>query len=464
MIDFDNLILKIYLIIFISAILVSAGYSQESDFLKVSFSSLKENDILGTIKNSDKNKPTFKFQITDAGKEEANVEKFFRLRFSKGELLEPDQDLIFDFSHRMLLLPNGLNTVEVVDIRTDPPTIKGKFIAFLDEKNSDPPEPGESFSETEIEIAAQEKVNEILITDGLINDNGVWIKNNIVHLFIDQTGKLYGNGIPTVATEDQYFQVHLLYAKSDVNKYVYRFSYSGTYTPTFNIYGTPSVEEGTEGTSGGEDRLPVIGRLDYAVIGKFTSQFNIQLIRENTTGERSLTTLLNSTIPIAKKYHVSITTGLVATFLKNPQNIRTSTLPDGNTTLIADDPNSRGMLTLMAIFYPKPRYFIHDNKGFMNKESFGIAVGTRIDRDQIENLFVGLQSDFARGGSVIAGIHYGRQNAVAGYDDFEFGKDIYTGPPIENNIIQQWKANFFIGINLDLRVVRNFLAISSPEL
>ena len=67
-----------------------------------------------------------------------------------------------------------------------------------------------------------------------------------------------------------------------------------------------------------------------------------------------------------------------------------------------------------------------------------------------------MQSDFARGGSLVFGVHYGRRNVVQGYEKFNYGKDKFTGN-LDGRVVKEWGPGFFAGVNLDLRIIQYFL-------
>ncbi|WP_044206318.1 hypothetical protein [Flammeovirga sp. OC4] len=276
----------------------------------------------------------------------------------------------------------------------------------------------------------------------------LFLENNIVHIYIDENGNLIKTGIPTTAKESYLYQVHLLYEANYCDFAVYEFTYDGAYSPKFSILNT-GEEETAELNSEDDDTEPVIKEIEFAVIGPFTDEFDIKIVKK-VTGKKDRV-LLNHKIDVAKLYHVSISTGLLFSSLRNPQNIETFTKANGETTLVADDPRDRGMLTIMATFYPWGRSFLFPPEGgVFDKSRFGIQVGTRLDSKAAENFFAGLSHDFARGGTFSYGLHYGRRNYVAGARNFDFGNDIFDLP--ELNVKQEWGVGFYVGVVIDTRV------------
>jgi hypothetical protein len=278
----------------------------------------------------------------------------------------------------------------------------------------------------------------------------LFLRDNIVHIYVDENGNLIKTGIPTTAKESYLYQVHLLYEANDCNKAAYEFTYDGAYSPKFNILNTGEKSSVAElNASQDDDAEPVIKELEFAVIGPFTDEFEIKLVKK-VKGEKDRI-LLNHKIDIAKLYHVSISTGLLYSSLRNPQNIEAFTKANGETTLVADDPRDRGMLTVMATFYPWGRSFLFPPEGgIFDRSRLGVQVGTRLDDKIAENFFAGISHDFARGGTFSYGVHYGRRNYVAGTRDFDFGNDVFDLPELK--IKQEWGLGIYVGVVIDTRV------------
>jgi hypothetical protein len=279
---------------------------------------------------------------------------------------------------------------------------------------------------------------------GIQERTGAFIdKNNIVHIFVDNFGKYYGYGTPTVATEQYTYQVHILTA--DCLKASYNFDFTGAYNPQFNIDSNSPSSAKAQSNPGD---IPILVK-DCAVIGPFTDKFTFNLTR-NVKGKTE--TVVNPTIPVAKMYYVSVTVGLVGTTLKNPQNITRAPLnKTGDTTLVADDPKTRGLLSIMAIYYPSGRSFLFPPSGGpFDISRIGIVVGTQVGDSANENFLLGLSNDFARGGAITYGLHFGNRNVVSGAPNFNYGSDKFTQPAL--NVKKQWNVGFFFGVSIDTRV------------
>jgi hypothetical protein len=163
--------------------------------------------------------------------------------------------------------------------------------------------------------------------------------------------------------------------------------------------------------------------------------------------------ILDRKINIAKLYHVSISTGFLGTTLRNPTGVQKVLMTDGapgDSTLVADDPTGRGIVSVTAVFYPKGRSFLLPPRGgIFSPERLGIIVGAQLSDKLQENFLAGLTFDFARGGSLSFGAHYGRRNYVTRYDKFDFGKERFTGDLV---VKKEWALGFFMGVTIDTRV------------
>ena len=269
------------------------------------------------------------------------------------------------------------------------------------------------------------------------------LDHDLIHLFIFQDGNLLLSGFPTTATERNKFQVHLF--KENGNKEEYLLQYAGIYGPTLN-------------TTASKERAPAIAdgtiiNLPFAEIGPFTGSLTLTLKKRNPGAD--YTTIILPTIQIAKTIHASIGTGFVYTFLKDASNIRMLPLPNGDTTLVADEVNGKASLNIIATFYPWGRNnLMLPSDQF--KDHFGIIVGTTFGSGaaNFKNVLLGGEYDFSIGGSVIAGLNLVKRQKVTGvdYHNFEFGTSKFTGGNLENKKYYSWDAGLFIGVLVDSRI------------
>jgi hypothetical protein len=291
----------------------------------------------------------------------------------------------------------------------------------------------------------------------------VYRQGNKIIIYVDAAGHLLKTPMPTTGIRGFTYEVHLIKREQD-QTYDYQVSRpDGGLTDEYNIYYPQTLKSGNATPSGATvqpDPNNNLQEIIFSPIGPYEQDFKLSLIRTNLNNDKELPVdILGQKIKVAKFYYVSIQGGLFATTLRNPKNIKPAVMPDGDTTLTADDPSTRGIFTIMAVYYPSGRSFLFPPKGgIFSPERFGIVIGTRLDKDQFENFLGGVQFDFARGGSVSLGAHYGRRDFVEGRRDFNFGRDKFTGT-LENNVRKGWDLGFFIGATVDVRIL-NFLFAS----
>ena len=275
-------------------------------------------------------------------------------------------------------------------------------------------------------------------------------RGNTILLLVDAQGNYLVKGPPTSAFRQNTYQVVLFKRKED--PMIYQLIPPVSFlSDQFNIYG--DTVKISKQSAAGETGIEFI---EFAEIGPYEEAFNIQVKKTNPLDVTKTSNIIDTRVSVAKLYHVSIQGALLSTSLRDPQNIMKSVMENGDTTLTADDPKGRGLFAVMAVWYPWGRSFVFPPRGgLFSKERFGVVVGVRADKDQFKNFLGGLQFDFARGGSISLGVHYGRHTVVTGKKRFDFGKDVFTGN-ITEKVRQDWDLGAYIGVNIDIRVL-NFL-------
>lgn len=278
---------------------------------------------------------------------------------------------------------------------------------------------------------------------------------NVIHIFLDDKGNFLYSGMPTTATQENTYRFHILSLSSDKS---FRLRADGVFKPgLLNIHDTSVDPDAVVANAAdGGARVYVY---EMGAEGPFTDEATFRI-----TDADNAVPILDRKIRIAKLYHVSIATGLLGTSLRNPTAIQKVAMTDGapgDSTLVANDPDGRGILSITAVYYPKGRSFLLPPRGgLFSAERMGIIVGAQLSDKLQENFLAGLTFDFARGGSLSFGAHYGRRNYVTRYDNFEFGKDRFTGDLV---VKKEWAVGFFMGVTIDTRVALRLLNITPDE-
>ncbi|MEZ5106644.1 MAG: hypothetical protein R2757_19230 [Draconibacterium sp.] len=274
--------------------------------------------------------------------------------------------------------------------------------------------------------------------------NNIIKVNNTVHIFVDEFGRTYFTGWPTTSREDYSYTIHLFYYYDGANEKNFVASFDGVFEPVFEIYNNPKVTGASTSALKDNSDKPLVGvkEVIFSNNGPYTGSFTVKIAEKDSSQ-----LLVNKTINVAKTHHISLSAGLVSSFLKDPSGFEKYPLDGGDSTLIADDPESRGLITLMATFYPKPRNLLFPPTNW--QERIGFVVGTRIDKNFNENFLSGVSYDVARGMALTAGAHYGRVNKLVYDGDFTFGETPYSR---EIKSKKEWKVGWYFGLVIDLRV------------
>ncbi|MCE7990979.1 MAG: hypothetical protein HEP71_03330 [Roseivirga sp.] len=289
-------------------------------------------------------------------------------------------------------------------------------------------------------------------------NNGLFIDGNIISIIMNHNGfRITGLKWPKSLKQSKKYTYRVLVVTPKDDSSIFAYKIQGpAYNPDdgFNILNTgqelsivaASVEES------GQFSLQ-----QSPVSPPFSDQVKIQVMKDGTE-------IFKRVIVLEKKrYQVAIMGGYFYSTLNNPTGLTRhvmqparpvpSVTPD--TTLIGDFTKDQRKLTVMAVFHPIKR-----QSGFAHKKghlSLGFGIG--LDEDLFQDLFLGVNFEFAQGAHLAAGAHYGKHNVLANRPGFKYGKDPWN-QPFDNALInQQWDLGFYAGVVIDLRVVSSMIGI-----
>lgn len=339
--------------------------------------------------------------------------------------LEPDVTIYLDKDAYSDKAPSGTKTSEV---------IKKKI---SDDK------------ETLLRKKAKKMAENFTVLKG--QNNLVVDKSGNVVVFIDGDGKTLYNDYPKTGREN--YDKYKFYVLT-FDDGVFAVNCEGEFVPVklSDEIKTTVKSDGADAT--GEE--PVEQKMhiyESDVYGPYTDSF--EMILSKGTDE-----VIRKTIKLLPVKRISLGTSVISTWLKNPTEIETFTKPNGETTLIANDPTNRAFLGLFLTFHFAPRNLDLEPRYW--KERFGISVGTNLSDKSFENFFVGINYEIRNGLYLNGGIHYGRVNTVVGNDNFDFGNDVFEGTL---EIRKEWKIGGpYISINIDTDVfAKVFKNIMGPS-
>ncbi|UII31180.1 hypothetical protein LVD17_23085 [Fulvivirga ulvae] len=288
--------------------------------------------------------------------------------------------------------------------------------------------------------------------------NGIYIKDDVVYVFMDQSGHLIkGTKFPTVLKESDRYQYRVVIfadkVQYDEDKFLVKIE-----GPEFRSDNKISILNTSDGSASSDKAEIDLVVIESEIFGPYSdyASFKVYRVEEGEDEFKESDVVFDRTAKIEsnRPYHVAILGGLYYSSLNDPQNVVMGAIPNStDSTLYADNPKSQRALTIMAVFYPRPRdpNYVHKDLPFMQK--WGVAFGIKVSENVFDDLLLGLNYEFSKGGSFTVGTHYGKHNAVRGYDNFEFGKTTYSGAFTNDQLSEVWDFGFFTGITIDLRIL-----------
>ena len=282
-------------------------------------------------------------------------------------------------------------------------------------------------------------------------------KDNVAYFFLDNSGKILGRK-PVNIDEDDNIKVYMLVRRSE--RQLYTIEAIGTYEPSdlaIRSY-EAVVDIKTVSESGEEDPWIVISE-DF---GPFTSEnITLNIRKKEEDGETSK--VLNTyTVKINDLYHVAIGASFVKTSLENPDFTIAPVNGSADNTIVATNTGDRTMFTFNVIWYwwGTIKYLfkgddITRGRDVLKEPNFLTRInptfGISLDSDFKENFFLGGTFEFARGGSITFGGHYGKVNKLLD-TDFKLGETVFTGTEEDIKTNSEWKWGTYVGITLDTRI------------
>lgn len=284
-------------------------------------------------------------------------------------------------------------------------------------------------------------------------------KGDKVHLYFDENGRLL-NFLPVNVDQNDIFYMHILCVKGDEEKYQINVV-QGDYSPS-DLAIRPFDKITTFGNSD-EDMIEEKLEVEYSNTtrraGPYTSDYFKFQISYDSSG--SVANGPEYKLKINKLFHVGVGVSIVRSNLEAPEY---KTYYNGtDTTIEAFNGGSRTLFTFNVIWYwtifhqkvkgdviPNGRDVLKDEPTISLTRLYP-TIGVTIDNDFKENFFLGAVYEFARGGSLTAGIHYGRISRLKDRN-FELGKTKFSGTDADIKLDKEYKSAFYFGLNVDTRI------------
>jgi len=276
---------------------------------------------------------------------------------------------------------------------------------------------------------------------------------NKAYLIVDQNGELIGN-YPVNIDQDDIIYVIIVGKKSVISKYTVDFT--GTYSPvdlqmrTF----TPVRSEFTPSA-----KIPD-SDWDFIVKkrGPFTSANVVIKIKKSTTAGDALATY---TMNVNTLFHLGFGVSFNRTTLENP-SYRVTPINSTTNTISKYNGGQRNIVSFNVIWYwsSTVKYLLRgDNitrgRDVLKEPSFieriNPTFGVSFDKSITDNMFAGLTFEFARGGSLVGGYHFGKVNRLS-MPNFVLGTTPFTGADADIKTSQESQRGGFFGLILDTRI------------
>jgi hypothetical protein len=301
-----------------------------------------------------------------------------------------------------------------------------------------------------------------------------YVGDKYVHLFFDRFGNSLLSTIPQGIANLQYV-VHIVYLKDVKNPTQVSYSIkqtAGSFDTRLVFQGAGQLDQ-LRLDSGSLDE-PQWDEIEW-LLSTSTSdiQFDIIVSTEAQANQVNSTVLQSHTIKMSPVYHGSFTVGLVNSELANP-TYELVPLPSDPTKYTAKESSggNRGFAMAMVTLYTSPIIWIewlwrrdeippykYYGRNLLDDhhilERFFPAVGVGLTDKVFENLLFGVNWEFARGGSLFVGGHYGKVNTFTTPSDFQFGQSEITPEQFNFTVNTAWETGFAIGVSVDLLIATN---------
>ncbi len=373
-------------------------------------------------------------------------------------------------------------------------TGKIPFFTFSINVPAEPPPPPPPAKLTSVVTEVKSKFPKLVATpyglqipDG--NRNTTYTGIKYIHIFLDQFGNNIFSTIPQGVANRQYI-VHVFYLENanDPNQVDYSVNQtSGEFQDVLVFNNAGQLGNNLVEPRSGEDGKKIEYKWAHKEFLLSTSTTNIQFEVTRTAlksqdaqkQEFENQTLKSYTIKMSRVLHGSFDVGLINSTLENPTfELLTSPTNSSETVVKKKEGHNRGVVTAMATFYASPiiiledlfkvkeipnymltgRNFLEDHKIY---ERIYPAVGVGFTDRTLNNLFFGFNWEFARGGSVFVGWHYGKVNTFNEPDGFKFEETAMTTDAFNLRKDNRWKTKCAFGLNLDIMIIRNLFRAGS---
>jgi hypothetical protein len=319
------------------------------------------------------------------------------------------------------------------------------------------------FKSQKIDSRLDENDNKII--EGLLSGKRYFHLQDVAYILLDSVGNRIGNKPSNLDQDDR---IKILTIHKQNQKPSFKIECDGIYQQSTNVNivdGESSDKVNKQNI--GNNRQPNDSLSNWTIseteIGPFTSdKFDLKI------GDNKNSFSTN------KLYHATFGTAVIFTTVPN-YAFGIFPLTDSlNTVKRKNQSSVEPMLSFNVTWFWQNTlsHFFKDGSDLMRgrdimKEpswyqrinpTFGLAIDN--EGKIFDNCFLGLNFEFARGGSITFGAHLRKTQQLAlknpDGSDFSLGTDIFRGTEAEITTIDDWKCGFFFGIALDTRIFEKF--------
>jgi len=279
------------------------------------------------------------------------------------------------------------------------------------------------------------------------------------YLILDDRGRLIGN-MPVNLDQDDRVFIYIVVNEIESDLYDVEVV-GGEYAPVdlqIRSYDLPSNIMETQ------SKIPGSWKVIRFERGPYTSDMVTFNIKKGIDDDVEV--LSTYSLRINKLYHVAIGVSFISTELPYP-DYDVFPLTDSTNTIRKINDSHRTMVTVNVIWYwwSTLKYFFPSNpltrgRDIMKEPKFYERInptfGVSLDKEYDENFFFGVNIEFARGGSVTFGTHYGKFKKLA-YEEFVLGESVFRGSKENIILTDRWHSKPFIGITLDTRILSKII-------
>jgi hypothetical protein len=293
--------------------------------------------------------------------------------------------------------------------------------------------------------------------DILDNDSRYDKEGNRAYIVVDQNGELIDN-YPVNIDQDDIIYVIIVGKKDKIQ--AYSADFVGTYNPV-DLQMRSFVP--LDSSINKSNTLTKFNPDDYDVVVKYRGPFtsaNVIVKVKNNVGTGNV--LATYTLNVNTLFHLGFGVAFNRTSLENP-NYVLSPLSSSANTISKENGGQRNLLSVNVIWYwsSTVKYLLRGSNITRGRdvlkeanfiERINPTVGFALTGSVTDNVFAGVTFEFARGGSLVGGYHFGKVKRLLD-PNFKPGETTFSGAAGDIQTTMVSKRDVFFGIILDTRIL-----------